>query len=169
MLPFKTISILSWLCVKKDGQNRICSKQRPPSCLEVLQQSKQCTVYSQCRFVHQTAVVTVKTVGLPQHLEERWPIPWTNTPQRTATRWLKRIQINTVIELFYLKPDLLNVEGLNSPGSCPSECDRSFYSVKDCVEQSSSIHQWLFGSRGNSSQSTHRCLWLEASSRVNLR
>lgn len=69
--------------VKKYIQNVICLKQRPHAVWRCYT-PQQCYSYSQCRFVHQPAAVTVKALGLPQHLKESGPILWTNTPQRST-------------------------------------------------------------------------------------
>lgn len=55
----------------------------PPSGLEEFKLPN-CQADSQRRFVHQSAAVTVKALGLPQHLQQSGPILWTNTPQRSA-------------------------------------------------------------------------------------
>lgn len=98
----KIYIVLSWLGHKEDVQYIVCSKQRTLPVRWCKKQANQCNIYSQCRFVYQTTVFAVKTVGLPQHLEERRPILRTNTPQRTAPRRLKQMQMNPVIELFQL-------------------------------------------------------------------
>lgn len=69
--------------VKKNIQNIICLKQRPHPVWRCYT-PQQCYSYSQCRFVHQPAAVTMKALGLLQHLKESGPILWTNTPQRST-------------------------------------------------------------------------------------